>query len=90
MPGLAEDWSFDEETLTYTFHLRKDLTFHDGTPLTSADVKFVDFTVLKKCGVDGCIILTAIYQRVFTSPCRRRRFFPGTGGWCFCLARCSL
>lgn len=40
VPGLAEDWSFDEDTLTYTFHLRNGLTFHDGEPLTSADVKF--------------------------------------------------
>lgn len=40
VPGLAEDWSFDEDTCTYTFFLRDDLTFHDGEPLTSADVKF--------------------------------------------------
>ena len=40
VPGLAKDWTFDEETLTYTFHLREGLTFHDGKPLTSADVKF--------------------------------------------------
>ena len=38
--GLAEEWSFDEETLTWTFKLREGLTFHDGEPLTSADVKF--------------------------------------------------
>ncbi len=40
VPGLAEDWSFDENGRTYTFRLRKGLTFHDGQPLTSADVKF--------------------------------------------------
>lgn len=40
VPGLAEDWSFDESTCTYTFFLREGLTFHDGEPLTSADVKF--------------------------------------------------
>ena len=40
VPGLAEDWSFDEKTCTYTFSLRDGLTFHDGEPLTSADVKF--------------------------------------------------
>ena len=40
VPGLAEDWSFDEDSLTYTFDLRQGLTFHDGEPLTSADVKF--------------------------------------------------
>ena len=38
--GLAESWDFDENTLTWTFHLREGLTFHDGEPLTSEDVKF--------------------------------------------------
>lgn len=38
-PGLAEDWEFDEESNTYTFHLRE-ATFSDGTPVTSADAKF--------------------------------------------------
>ncbi len=27
-------------TLTYTFHLRDDLKFDDGTPLTTEDVEF--------------------------------------------------
>lgn len=40
VPGLARTWEFDEKTLTYTFQLREGLTFHDGQPLTSADVKF--------------------------------------------------
>lgn len=44
--GLAKDWSFDEDSLTYTFHLRKGLTFHDGEPLTSADVKFTIESIL--------------------------------------------
>lgn len=39
-PGAAEEWSFDEKTNTYTFHLRENLSFHDGEPLTSEDVKF--------------------------------------------------
>ena len=38
--GLAEDWSHDEEAKTWTFTLRDGLTFHDGEPLTSEDVKF--------------------------------------------------
>jgi peptide/nickel transport system substrate-binding protein len=35
---LAETWE-TPDPLTYTFHLRKDVRFHDGRPLTSADVK---------------------------------------------------
>ena len=30
VPGLAESWDCDEETNTYTFHLRSDVTWHDG------------------------------------------------------------
>ena len=40
VPGLAESWGFDKQTNTYTFKLREGLTFHDGEPLTSEDVKF--------------------------------------------------
>lgn len=39
-PALAESWDFNEETLTWTFHLREGLTFHDGEKLTSEDVEF--------------------------------------------------
>lgn len=46
IPGLAESWEFDEGSLTYTFHLREGLTFHDGQPLTSEDVKFTLETIL--------------------------------------------
>jgi len=35
---LATDWSASKDNLTYTFHIEKGVTFHDGSPLTSADV----------------------------------------------------
>jgi peptide/nickel transport system substrate-binding protein len=40
VPLLAESYSVSEEGTVYTFTLRKDLTFHDGIPLTAADVVF--------------------------------------------------
>lgn len=40
IPRLAESWSTSEDGLKFRFKLRKNATFHDGTPLTSADVKF--------------------------------------------------
>lgn len=40
VPGLAEDWDYDEETYTYTFYLRKNVRWHDGEPFTAGDVRF--------------------------------------------------
>jgi len=36
-PYLAESWNSSEDALTWTFNLRQDVTFHDGTPLTAQD-----------------------------------------------------
>jgi peptide/nickel transport system substrate-binding protein len=38
-PELAESWAISEDNLTYTFTLRP-ASWHDGEPVTSADVKF--------------------------------------------------
>jgi peptide/nickel transport system substrate-binding protein len=39
-PSLAESWTESEDGLTYEFKLRAGLTFHNGDPLTTEDVKF--------------------------------------------------
>ncbi|MBZ0279689.1 MAG: hypothetical protein K8L97_03035 [Anaerolineae bacterium] len=38
--ALATDWTISEDGLTYTFTLRDDWTWSDGTPITSADILY--------------------------------------------------
>ena len=39
-PLLAKSWEVSEDRLSYIFHLRKDVKWHDGTPFTADDVVF--------------------------------------------------
>ena len=39
-PYFARSWEFDSDTSEVVFHLRHDLQWHDGTPVTSRDVAF--------------------------------------------------
>jgi peptide/nickel transport system substrate-binding protein len=39
VPALAQNWEVSDDALTWTFHLRKGVVFHNGDKLTSQDVK---------------------------------------------------
>ncbi len=39
-PGLADSWTISPDGKTYTFILRPDITFHDGTPLNAEAIAF--------------------------------------------------
>ena len=43
---LAKDYEISEDRLTWTFHLKEGITFHDGVELTSEDVLFTYNTIL--------------------------------------------
>ncbi|MCE7026904.1 ABC transporter substrate-binding protein [Jiella avicenniae] len=46
-PALAKSWDISEDGKTYTFHLRDDVTFQDGTPFNAEAVKFTFDRMLK-------------------------------------------
>ncbi|MGZ8814212.1 MAG: ABC transporter substrate-binding protein, partial [Mycobacterium sp.] len=39
-PALAESWTVSPDQLSWTFHLRSGVTFHDGSPFTADDVVY--------------------------------------------------
>jgi peptide/nickel transport system substrate-binding protein len=45
-PGLADRWEI-RDPLTYIFHLHHGISFHDGRPLTSRDVKWTFDSLLQ-------------------------------------------
>ncbi len=46
LPDLAERWEILDDGLRYRFHLVDDARFHDGTPLTAADVAWTFQTMI--------------------------------------------
>ncbi|MHB8105223.1 MAG: peptide ABC transporter substrate-binding protein, partial [Dehalococcoidales bacterium] len=39
-PDIAKSWDISNDDTTFTFHLREDVTFHDGRKVTAADFKY--------------------------------------------------
>ncbi len=40
IPGAAESWEVNDAADEFTFHLRQDATFHDGSPVRAQDFKY--------------------------------------------------
>jgi peptide/nickel transport system substrate-binding protein len=40
VPALAESWDVSKDGMTYTFHLRRNVTFHDGTKFNASAVVY--------------------------------------------------
>ena len=60
VPELATDWSVSEDGLVWTMHLVEGATWHDGTPLTSADVKYT-LELYRDCA-DWCVYMSAYFD----------------------------
>lgn len=58
-PLLAKKWEFSKDGLELTLHLEKGVTWHDGEPFTSADVKF-NFDEIMKFQTYGPAMLAHI------------------------------
>ena len=50
-PALVETWEIGEDGLTYTFHLRKGVKFHDGSEFTAEDLMFTLDEIMKQAGM---------------------------------------
>ena len=62
-PDLAERWEVTPDGQTYTFHLRAGVHWHDGAPLTSADVAFT-VAAVQAPGFQGAATLAARWASV--------------------------
>lgn len=51
--ALVQDWEISEDGTVYTFNLRDDLVWSDGTPVTSADVIYTWEAI--QAGADGTV-----------------------------------
>ncbi|MFB5760463.1 ABC transporter substrate-binding protein [Paenibacillus medicaginis] len=59
---LAEKYEVSDDQLTYTFHLRPDSKFSDGSPLTADDVAFT-WTLLHDKSYDGDFDITEAHVK---------------------------
>ncbi|WP_027084506.1 staphylopine-dependent metal ABC transporter substrate-binding lipoprotein [Cohnella panacarvi] len=57
-PLLAESWDISEDGKTYTFRLRKNVTFHDGEPFNAEAVKMNIDAILSNASKHAWIKLT--------------------------------
>lgn len=62
-PWLAESWDTSTDGLTWTFHLRQGVKFHDGTPLKASDVVY-SYNRLKTIGEGYAYLVTAGVKEV--------------------------
>jgi peptide/nickel transport system substrate-binding protein len=91
-PSLAESWNESKDHLTYTFTVRKNAKFHDGSPVTAEDVRFsferykgASATLLKEKVKDVQVVSPTQVRFVLREPWPDFMLFYGTtasgAGW---------
>jgi peptide/nickel transport system substrate-binding protein len=58
-PWLAESWDISPDGITYTFHLRQGVKFHDGTELQASDVVY-SYNRLKTIGEGYAYLISGV------------------------------
>ncbi len=63
VPDLAERWEISPDGTVYTFHLRRDVVWHDGAPLTASDVVYT-ISVIQNPNFQGSPFLMDLWRNV--------------------------
>ena len=63
LPDLADTWEISKDSLSYTFHLRRDVRWHDSTAFTADDVLFT-LDVLRSPEYQGPPGLSELWRTV--------------------------
>src|SRR3972149_3747669 len=66
LPDLAESWDISDDGLSYTFHLRRNVTWHTGAPFTAADAAFT-YALLADPDLPGDPALGQLWRQVSCS-----------------------
>jgi peptide/nickel transport system substrate-binding protein len=71
IPALAESWAVSEDGRSLQFTLRNGLVWHDGEPITTADVAFT-YGLLQQEALPAAAAVTALWQTVTINPIDER------------------
>ena len=74
VPDLAESWTVSPDGMTYTFKIRSGVKFHDGSPLTSEDIKASYDRIISP--PEGVVSI----RKAYYADLRRRGAGPDHGG----------
>ena len=66
-PGVAESWEVSADALTYTFHLRDNAKWSDGSPVTAEDFHY---SMRRRCSTPSALSRSGSPQAVIRSDVR--------------------